>query len=297
MATFNPQVDAIVHHFEQALKLRLPPEETLPATLYKAMRYSALDGGKRIRPLLVYLTGALFDLEKSQLDAPATAVEMIHVYSLVHDDLPAMDDDDLRRGKATCHKRFNEATAILVGDALQSLAFEILANDPDMHASPSQRLLLISELARAAGHSGMVGGQMIDMDSEGRSLTLHQLMALHRRKTGALILAAVRMGYLLAEKATPLQQQSLDNYARAIGLAFQIQDDILDVEGTTEALGKPQGSDHAAGKSTYPGLMGVDGAKSEALRLQQEALSSLRQFDQRAEPLRDLARFIVERAS
>ncbi len=297
MSGFNPQIDGILNHFEKILDQKLPSLDLDPYTLYSAMRYSTLDGGKRIRPLLVYITGALFDIKIERLDGPAIAIEMIHVYSLIHDDLPAMDDDDLRRGKATCHKKYNEATAILVGDALQSLAYEILTLDPQMDSNAEQRLSLITELSHAAGHAGMVGGQMIDMDSEGKSLSLTQLMELHRRKTGALILAAVRFGYLMSEKVTPEQQQSLDNYARAIGLAFQIRDDILDIESTTELLGKPQGSDHAAGKSTYPGLMGVDGAKSEASRLQQEALSSLRQFDQRAEPLRDLARFIVERAS
>ena len=211
MTTFSEQLVAIQHRFEQALEQRLPSTDKQPNSLYTAMRYSALDGGKRIRPALVYFTGALFNINEHQLDAPATALEMIHVYSLAHDDLPAMDNDDLRRGKPTCHKQFNEAIAILVGDSLQTLAFEILAKDPLMNVTAEQRIALISELAVSSGHLGMVGGQVIDIEGEGKSLSLKELKEMHRRKTGALILSAVRFGYLMAAKVTESEKESLDS--------------------------------------------------------------------------------------
>ncbi len=297
MSPVNDYLSAIQNHFEQALEMRLPLDSAIPATLSDAMRYSTLDGGKRLRPALVYMTGALFDIAQQRLDGPAAALEMIHVYSLVHDDLPAMDDDDLRRNKLTCHKKFDEATAILVGDALQTLAFETLANDATLLVGAERRLALISELAHASGHQGMVGGQVIDIEGEGKSLTLEQLQQMHRCKTGALIRAAVRFGYLMATEVNDAQKRALNDYADAIGLAFQIRDDILDIEGETEQLGKPQGSDSASDKSTYPALMGLEGAKEEAIHLYNKAISSLEIFNEKADPLRALAHYIVARIS
>ena len=297
MTSFNEHLSIIQQRFESALEQRLPSTDQQPSSLYHAMRYSALDGGKRIRPALVYFTGALFDIAPDRLDGPASALEMIHVYSLVHDDLPAMDNDDLRRGKPTCHKEFDEATAILVGDALQALAFETLTVDNTLQASPEQRIALIRELSISGGHHGMVGGQVIDMEGEGKQLSLEQLKEMHRRKTGALILAAVRFGYLMADNISDDQRSNLDTYAKSIGLAFQIRDDVLDIEGNTEQLGKPQGSDSESNKSTYPELMGMDGAKEQALLLKDQAIKSLDDFAEKAQPLRDLANYIVARFS
>lgn len=281
---------------EAALQRWLPSETTIPEHLHAAMRYASLDGGKRVRPVLVYATGTALGVPLAQLDGPACAVEFIHAYSLVHDDLPAMDDDDLRRGKPTCHKAYDEATAILVGDALQSLAFEILATDPAMVADPACRLAIIRELALASGSRGMAGGQAIDTAAEGKRLTLDELQAMHRYKTGALLKASVRFGALSNPSTSERQRQALDRYADAIGLAFQIRDDILDVEADTETLGKPQGSDEARDKPTYTSLLGLDGAKAKAHALHQEAMHSLEGFGAEADPLRWLSAYIVERA-
>jgi farnesyl diphosphate synthase len=282
---------------EKALDQRLPGADGTPEHLHAAMRYASLDGGKRIRPVLVYATGSALGAPLAQLDGPACAIEFIHAYSLVHDDLPAMDDDDLRRGKPTCHKAFDEPTAILVGDALQSLAFEVLAGDPAMVAEPAQRLTLIHELAMASGSRGMAGGQAIDIAAEGKRLTLEELQTMHRYKTGALLKASVRLGYLSAPQVTDTQQAMLDRYADAVGLAFQIRDDILDVEADTETLGKPQGSDEARDKPTYTSLLGLDGAKSKARSLHEEAMDSLAEFGNEVDPLRWLSAYIVERAN
>lgn len=280
-----------------ALQRWLPTETTVPEHLHAAMRYASLDGGKRVRPVLVYATGSALGVPPEQLDGPACAVEFIHAYSLVHDDLPAMDNDDLRRGKPTCHKAFDEATAILVGDALQSLAFEVLATDPAMVAEPACRLAIIRELAVASGSRGMAGGQAIDTAAEGKRLTLEQLQAMHSYKTGALIKASVRFGALSNPETTATQHAALDRYAEAIGLAFQIRDDILDVEGDTETLGKPQGSDQAREKPTYTSLLGLDGAKAKAQELHEQALHSLIEFGAEAELLRWLSAYIVGRAN
>lgn len=267
------------------------------ARLYEAMRYSVMNGGKRVRPLLAYAACEALGGRAEQANGAACAVELIHAYSLVHDDLPAMDDDDLRRGQPTTHKQFDEACAILAGDGLQSLAFTALL-DPALSDCPAQvRLDMVSALALAAGPAGMVGGQAIDLGSVGLKLDQSALEYMHRHKTGALIEASVRLGALASGRATPAQLQALQTYARAIGLAFQVQDDILDVESDTQTLGKRQGADIARDKPTYPALLGLDAAKAYALELRDQALAALRPFDAAAEPLRDLARYIVERRS
>ena len=267
------------------------------ARLYEAMRYSVMNGGKRVRPLLAYAACEALGGEARQANGAACAVELIHAYSLVHDDLPAMDDDDLRRGQPTTHKQFDEACAILAGDGLQSLAFSALL-DPALSDCPVQiRLDMVSTLALAAGPAGMVGGQAIDLGSVGLKLDQDALEYMHRHKTGALIEASVKLGALASGRATPEQLHALQAYARAIGLAFQMQDDILDVESDTQTLGKRQGADIARDKPTYPALLGLDAAKAYALELRDQALAALRPFDAAAEPLRELARYIVERRS
>lgn len=267
------------------------------ARLYEAMRYSVMNGGKRVRPLLAYAACEALGGQAEQANGAACAVELIHAYSLVHDDLPAMDDDDLRRGQPTTHKQFDEACAILAGDGLQSLAFSALL-DPNLSDCPAQiRLDMVSALALAAGPAGMVGGQAIDLGSVGLKLDQSALEYMHRHKTGALIEASVKLGALASGRATSGQLQALQSYARAIGLAFQVQDDILDVESDTQTLGKRQGADIARDKPTYPALLGLDAAKDYALELRDQALAALRPFDTAAEPLRDLARYIVERRS
>ncbi|QBF28690.1 (2E,6E)-farnesyl diphosphate synthase [Pseudomonas tructae] len=263
--------------------------------LYEAMRYSVMNGGKRVRPLLAYAACEALGAAPEQANGAACAVELIHAYSLVHDDLPAMDDDDLRRGQPTTHKAFDEACAILAGDGLQSLAFSALL---DSQLSPQQdsiRLAMVQALALAAGPAGMVGGQAIDLGSVGIKLDQKALEFMHRHKTGALIEASVKLGALASARADQIQLEALQTYAQAIGLAFQVQDDILDVESDTATLGKRQGADIARDKPTYPALLGLDAAKAYALELRDHALHALRPFDAAAEPLRELARYIVER--
>lgn len=282
---------------DTALEAWLPSADTVPVRLHEAMRYAVFNGGKRVRPLLVYATGEVLGIAPGQLDGPACALELIHAYSLVHDDLPAMDDDDLRRGKPTCHKAFDEATAILVGDALQSLAFEVLAGDPAMAAPPAVRVALIKELALAAGSRGMCGGQAIDMAAVGVRLSLTELQTMHAYKTGALIRSAVRLAALSLPELSADQHARLDRYAEAVGLAFQIRDDILDVEADTATLGKPQGSDAERDKPTYTSLLGLDGAKQKARDLHTEAVEALAPFGTAGDPLRWIADYIVERAN
>lgn len=262
--------------------------------LQAAMRYSVLGGGKRVRPALCLAAARAVGGGDEPALAAACAVELIHAYSLVHDDLPAMDDDELRRGRPTTHIAFDEATAILAGDALQALAFDLLANDHER--SPEIRIALIQELARAAGHRGMVGGQAIDLESVGKTLTLAQLETMHRHKTGALIEASVRMGALAAGANGTAALTALTNYARTLGLAFQVQDDLLDVEGDTDVIGKPQGSDAARAKPTYPALLGLAGAKEHLATLRQATLASLDSFGPEADPLRAMADFVVARS-
>lgn len=280
---------------ETALQRFLPQPQYSPQTLHEAMRYASLDGGKRIRPVLVYAAGGIFQTPEKQLDGPACAVELIHAYSLVHDDLPAMDNDTLRRGKATCHIAFDEATALLVGDALQSLAFDILASDPEMTHNKAIRLQMVQNLAQASGSLGMAGGQAIDLQSVGQKLSLEQLKNMHLHKTGALIRASIRLGALSHPEINEKQLNLLDDYAKCIGLAFQIQDDILDVESDTQILGKTQGSDISKNKPTYPAIIGLAQAKTMAASLVQDALSSLSDFGATADPLRWIAHYIVTR--
>jgi geranylgeranyl pyrophosphate synthase len=280
---------------ERALEARLPAENILPQKLHQAMRYCVLDGGKRMRPLLTYCTGKTLGIAPEVLDGPACAVEFIHVYSLIHDDLPAMDDDDLRRGKPTCHVAFDEATAILTGDALQALAFEVLAHDPTIQASPENRIRMIATLARASGSMGMVGGQAIDLASVGTQLNLPELENMHIHKTGALIRASVNLATLAKPDVDPSAAAKLDQYAKCIGLSFQVKDDILDEESDTATLGKTQGKDKNNDKPTYPALLGLAGAKQKALELHQKALESLSIFGNEADLLRDLSLYIIER--
>jgi farnesyl diphosphate synthase len=261
------------------------------------MRYSALGPGKRIRPVLVYLTGNALGVPLSALDGPAVALELIHAYSLVHDDLPAMDDDDLRRGRPTNHKQYDEATAILVGDSLQALAFYVLAKDPAIKALPAARLQMIERLALAAGSRGMAGGQALDLAAVGQTLNQAELENMHIHKTGALIRASVLMGVLSASTVAPDLAERLDRYAQCIGLAFQVRDDILDVEGTTEEIGKPQGSDQARDKPTFPDLLGMEQAKAFANELHTEACQCLADLGPAWTPLREVADYIVGRRS
>jgi farnesyl diphosphate synthase len=282
---------------EAALNRFLPPAELLPANLHEAMRYAALEGGKRVRPLLVYATGQALDAPAAALDVAASAVECIHAYSLVHDDLPAMDNDDLRRGRPTCHRAFGEARAILAGDALQAKAFYLLSHADMGPVAPATRLQMIETLALAAGSRGMVGGQAIDLASVGKQLDIAELEDMHIHKTGALIRASVLLGALCAHDLDDDRRQALDHYGKCIGLAFQVQDDILDVTGSTEELGKRAGADGALDKPTYPALLGLNGARERARELHQAAIDSLTSFGPEADPLRWLSAYIVARTN
>lgn len=280
---------------ESALEAILPPADTLPFKLHEAMRYAVLGNGKRLRPVLVYATGNALKLDYRRLDGPAVAVELIHAYSLVHDDLPSMDDDDLRRGQPTCHRAFDEATAILVGDALQTLAFRSLAEGDAADADAEARLRMVASLSLASGSRGMVGGQALDLAAEGRELSLAELEDLHIHKTGALIRASVMLGALCRSDVDRELLERLDSYAKCIGLAFQIHDDILDVAGDTEQLGKACGADAAHEKATYPGLLGLQESREHAELLIERALRSLEPFDEDADCLRAIARYTIER--
>lgn len=272
----------------------MPEASETPQRLHEAMRYAVLNGGKRVRPLLVYATGECLDLDPELLDAPAVAIELIHAFSLVHDDLPAMDNDDLRRGEPTVHRKFDEACAILAADALQPLAFSVLSSAPG--ADPARAIALVQLVASACGSRGMTGGQSIDLSSEGKSLSRAELEQMHALKTGALIHASVMSACCLAPDLPAEQRSSFDRFARTIGLAFQIKDDILDVEGETDVIGKKAGADQVLGKATWPGLFGLDEAKSRCDDLLANALAALDDVGRDAGVLRWLARFIVERA-
>ena len=295
MSDFSSRLQVYQKSVEAALEYWLPEASLQPETLHEAMRYSVLSDGKRIRPVVLYATGEAFGLELSQLDGPASAVEMIHAYSLIHDDLPSMDDDDLRRGRPTCHKAYDEATAILAGDALQALAFHILAQDPNISVSDKQRLAMINTLAVASGSRGMAGGQAIDLGSVGKALNINQLENMHMHKTGALIRASTELGALALQDVEADQFSRVSEFAKCIGLAFQIKDDILDIESDTETLGKPQGSDMAMNKPTYPNLLGIEGAKQAASDLYDKAIACLDTFDEQADMLRKIADYIVNR--
>ena len=280
---------------EAALEKYLPPPTDSPTRLHEAMRYSVLGGGKRVRPALVYATAQAVGLPQSSVIAAACAVELIHAYSLIHDDLPAMDDDDLRRGRPTCHKAFDEATAVLAGDALQTLAFEILTTDSQLPADPAIRLSLVRLLAEATGTAGMAGGQALDLAAEGQALDLAAITEIHARKTGALIRASVLLAAACQPKLSPADYQALDRYARCVGLAFQIQDDLLDIEGDPALLGKATGADQALQKLTYPAVVGVQAAHAKVVELQRETLEAIAHFGPKAAALRDLADWLVLR--
>ncbi|MGB8666827.1 MAG: (2E,6E)-farnesyl diphosphate synthase [Serratia inhibens] len=297
-AAFSEQLQAFRQRADRMLLDFIAPLPFNDGNMVAAMRHGALLGGKRLRPFLVYTTGQMFGVSLNNLDVPAAAVECIHAYSLIHDDLPAMDDDDLRRGQPTCHIKFGEASAILAGDALQTLAFSILADADMPDVALRDRLAMVSELATASGVAGMCGGQSLDLEAEGQQIDLPALEQIHRHKTGALIRAAVRLGALAAGEPGRAALPQLDRYAAAIGLAFQVQDDILDVVGETEKIGKRQGADQQHGKSTYPALLGLDSAKAKARDLYQEALAALDTLAAQSyntAPLRALASFIIER--
>jgi geranylgeranyl pyrophosphate synthase len=280
---------------QSVLDAALPASTLSPQRLHAAQRYAVLSGGKRLRPLLVYCTGEALGIPTDALDAPAAAVELIHSYSLVHDDLPAMDDDDLRRGQPTTHRAFDEATAILAGDALQVLAFSLLARDRAAGVSFEARLKMIQILADASGTAGMAGGQALDLSAVGRHINLEELEAMHRLKTGALIRASVLLAAACAPALSAAQWDALDGYSQDIGLAFQIQDDILDVEGSTEDLGKTAGADAARDKPTYPSVLGLETAKTRAHELKRRACDRLALFGGRADILAWLASFVVDR--
>lgn len=280
---------------ELALEHYLPGEHRQPQTLHAAMRYSTLQGGKRIRPLLAYAAGELTGADEADLARAACGVEMIHAYSLVHDDMPCMDDDVLRRGKPTCHIAFDEATALLVGDSLQTLAFELLAS-PDSKLPPATQLTMVRLLAQASGHAGMAGGQAIDLSSVGKQLNQTELEFMHCLKTGALIRAAVLLGAHCGQPLSADELDALDHFAKRIGLAFQVVDDVLDVEADSQTLGKTAGKDEANDKPTYVSLMGLSSAKQYARDLYEDAISALSPFGSKAERLRQLAEYIVARS-
>ena len=286
---YRQRIDALLEQHIETLSDVAP-------TLKAAMRHGLLLGGKRVRPFLVYATGNMLGVADEQLDGPAAAIECIHAYSLIHDDLPAMDDDDLRRGHPTVHKAFDEASAVLAGDALQALAFSILADHPLPDSLRTNQLLMVSQLARAAGYAGMCGGQALDLAAEGQQVPLAALEQIHRHKTGALIECAVTLGALCHHQLPTDQLTALQQYAAAIGLAFQVQDDILDITADTATLGKPQGSDQALGKSTYPALLGLDAARELAHDLHRQALAALAPLPYNTHILRAFADYIVELA-
>jgi farnesyl diphosphate synthase len=278
---------------EDCLDVLLPEAPGLEARLFAAMRYATLGGGKRLRGFLVMEVAALFGVAETCAARVAASVEMLHAYSLVHDDLPSMDNDDLRRGKPSTHKAFDEATAILAGDALQARAFEVLA-DPDTHSDPQARAELLLSLAHAAGARGMAGGQMIDMEAEGRALTLPEISRLHALKTGRLIQFSAEAGAILGRAPAHLRAQ-VAAYGRDLGAAFQIADDVLDASGTAAELGKTAGKDQAAGKATFVTLLGIERAATKARMLSEQAVTHLEHFGEEADRLRGLAHWVVSR--
>jgi farnesyl diphosphate synthase len=292
---FAQRLDRYRRRVDAKLADVLAADGSIPDRLLDAMRYSVLGGGKRVRPLLVYASGEVVGAAEGPLDAIAAAVELIHAYSLVHDDLPAMDDDDLRRGRPTTHRRFDEATAILAGDALQALAFELLATDESLAERGHAQARIVAWLARAAGPGGMVGGQMLDMEAEGHRLDERGIERIHRRKTGALIRSAIMMPSELGALTDELHAQ-LDTFASEIGLTFQIRDDLLEVEQDTATLGKNAGSDAGNAKSTYPSTLGIEGARRRATETHERAMTALGALGARANGLRWLSEFILNRS-
>lgn len=287
-AEYQLRVDKALDHW-------LPADSVNPVKLHEAMRYSVLAPGKRVRPVLVYATACALGLDLARVDGAAAAVEMIHAYSLIHDDLPSMDNDDLRRGRPTCHKQFDEATAILAGDALQALAFYVLSHDPNMTGDNSARLQMIEKLSLFSGSRGMAGGQAIDLASVGKLLNITELETMHIHKTGALIRTCVQLAALSADQLGKDKFNALDSYAKCIGLSFQVQDDILDVIGDTQTLGKKQGSDCENNKPTFPSIIGLEASREKMLDLHHKALDSLSIFGEEAEILRYISAWFVER--
>ena len=283
---------AWIQRTEATLSNALPDPTVAPQRLHAAMRHAVLNGGKRMRPLLVYATGTALGASEASLDAAAAAVELIHCYSLVHDDLPAMDDDALRRGQPTVHVAFDEATAILAGDALQTLAFEVLVNAPQ---DAAQRVAMLAELARASGVAGMCGGQALDIDATGAQINVRELERLHALKTGALLRCAVRLG-ALAANADAAQHAALDRYADALGLAFQIRDDLLDIEGDAATLGKTAGKDQAQDKATFPALLGVAASRARLQELAASMQAALDSVDADTRALAALAHKVIHRS-
>ena len=293
-ADFQGWVAAQQARFEGVLRNLLPRAEITPQRLHEAMRYAVLDGGKRVRPLLAFAAGELAGADIARVDVAAAAVELIHAYSLVHDDMPCMDDDVLRRGKPTCHVQYDEATALLVGDSLQTLAFQLLA-EHRLNDDAAQQLKMVRLLATASGSRGMAGGQAIDLSSVGKSLTLPELEFMHIHKTGALIRAAILLGAHCGSNLDSVQMDRLDHFGKLVGLAFQVVDDVLDCEADTATLGKTAGKDADNNKPTYVSLLGIQGARDMAQRLHREALETLDGFGDAAQRLRELADFIVLR--
>nr|WP_275419468.1 farnesyl diphosphate synthase [Pseudoalteromonas sp. MMG024] len=294
MNSVDSIISAYIPRIEENLSALTPASHHTDEKLVAACRYSLLNGGKRLRPILVYLTGELFNADNADLDRIACAIECVHSYSLVHDDLPAMDDDELRRGRPTCHIAYDEATAILVGDALQCLAFETITESQFNGTTVNNQLKIVNTLANASGLLGMCGGQALDIAATDSVITLTQLEQVHKLKTGALLKSAIKMG-ALAGNANELEIAALARYAETIGLAFQVQDDILDVEGDTHTLGKPQGSDIEANKATYPALLGIKGAKDKARNLVNQAINALSEIDADTGRLKAIAEYIIAR--
>ncbi len=292
---FGRQLESWRLRMERALAARLPDSHLAPSRLHEAMRYSVLGGGKRIRPALLFATAHALDLAEDEVEAAACAIELVHVYSLVHDDLPAMDNDDMRRGRPTCHKAFDEATALLVGDALQPLAFQLLACDPKLPSSPAIRLRLIDMLAQAIGTLGMAGGQAIDLAAQGLRLDIGQVEDMHARKTGAVIRASVLMAAECAPSLDASLYAALTKFANAVGLAFQIQDDLLDVTGDAALLGKATGADSDRAKPTYPSIIGITASQQRMRQLHNQAIQALAPFGDRARILHSLAHWLLSR--
>ena len=292
---FESLIEDYQQRVDAALDSWLPPANVNPVRLHQAMRYAVLAPGKRVRPILVYATAAALGIELARVDGAAGAVEIIHAYSLIHDDLPAMDDDDLRRGRPTCHREFDEATAILAGDALQALAFYIISHDPAMTPDAAARLEMIEKLSLFSGSRGMAGGQAIDLASVGKSLNIAELETMHIHKTGALIRTCIQLAALSADGLEAQKFRALDSYAKCIGLSFQVQDDILDVVGDTATLGKTQGADSALNKPTFPSIIGLEASYEKAQELHQNALQALAIFGEEADILRYISAWFVER--
>ena len=294
-ATFENRIAHYTERVAAKLDSVLPATSLAPQQLHDAMRYAVFNGGKRVRPMLVYAAGECLKVPEQVLDAPAAAIELLHAFSLVHDDLPAMDNDDLRRGKPTVHRQYDEATAILAADALQPLAFSVLASMSD--APPKTRSRLVKMVADACGSLGMTGGQSLDLAAEGRELSVDEIEHMYALKTGALIHASVVSPAMLSDTVSDQQTAAIDAFGRTIGIAFQIKDDILDVEGETEVIGKHSGADQRLNKATYPGLLGIEAARQRCDELLDSALQKLDDFGDDAASLRWLARFIVERGN